>query len=289
MLLEQYMQRQRQEARFISVDESEIREFYERERARLGQRPATVSFEHAMVFAEPSDSAKAEAHREAERVLGMLRDGDDFADLARRFSHDPASRQQGGDLGWHRQGDLVPEFEDVAFRMRQGQISGVVESPFGAHIIKVERIRGPERKLHHILIAAEVTENDIRRARERAEEIRREVEGGRPISDFSREYQRVNLPDSLSIPMDELDQLPSAYASALRTASARDILGPLEVPVSERETAFAVAVVNEVRDAGEFTLDDLRPQIREFLRREKFEDQLAERLRSRMYVDIRLE
>lgn len=290
LLLEQYLQHERRRARFISVDESEVREFYERERTRLGQRPATVTIEQAFVFTEPSEAAKAEAREEAERILEMLREGQDFAELARRFSNDPGSRQQGGDLGWHRRGDgLVREFEDAAFRLRAGQTSGVVETPFGAHIIKVERIRAAERRIHHILIAAEVTEEDQRRARARAEEIRDAVRDGTPISAFSRDQQRVQLPDSLSLAIDQLDQLPSGYASALRDASPGDVLGPLEVPISERERAFAIVKVSEIREAGEFTLDDLRPQIREHLRGEKFERHLAEQLRNRMYVDIRLE
>jgi peptidyl-prolyl cis-trans isomerase SurA len=290
LLLERYLQLERRRARFVSVDEGEVREFFEQERHRFGQRPATVTFEQALVFAEASDSAKAEARAEAERILEMIRQGEDFADLARRFSHDPGSRQEGGDLGWYRQGDgLVREFEEVAFQLRTGQISGVVDTPFGAHIIKVERIRAAERKIHHILIAADVTEEDIRSARERAEAIRTAVAGGQPIADFAREQQRIPLPDSLSLPLDQLDQLPSGYASALRAASEDDVLGPLEVPLSPRETAFAVVKVRRIRDAGEFTLDDVRAQIREHLRGEKFQRHLVEQLRGRMHVDIRLE
>jgi peptidyl-prolyl cis-trans isomerase SurA len=290
LLLERYLQQERRRARFISVDEGEVREFFEQERHRFGQRPATVTFEQALVFAEASDSAKAEARVEAERILEMLRQGEDFADLARRFSHDPGSRQEGGDLGWYRQGDgLVREFEEVAFRLRTGQISQVVESPFGAHIIKVERIRAAERQIHHILIAAEVTDEDVSRARERAEAIRLAVAQGTPISDFSREQQRIPLPDSLSLPVDQLDQLPSGYASALRAAGEGDVLGPLEVPLSPRETAYAIVKVRRIRDAGEFTLDDVRAQIREHLRGEKFQRQVVDQLRSRMHVDIRLD
>lgn len=289
LLLEQYLQRERQRARFISVDESEVREFFEQEQARFGQRPATITFEQAVVFSEPSESAKVEARQEAERILGMLQEGEDFADLARRFSHDPGSRQQGGDLGWHRQGDLVREFEEVAFRLRTGQVSGVVDSPFGAHIIKVERIRGAERKLHHILIAADVSDEDVGRARERAEEIKQSVEAGTPISEFSRNQQRLQLPDSLSLPLDQLDQLPSGYAAALRSAGEGDVIGPLDVPISPQETAFAVVKVLRVRDAGQYALDDVRSQIREHLRGEKFQRHVVEQLRSRMHVDIRLE
>jgi peptidyl-prolyl cis-trans isomerase SurA len=289
LLLERYIQGKRQQARFISVDESEVREFFEQQRHQLGDRPATVTFEQAIIFSEPSDSAKAVARDEAEGILQRLRDGEDFAELARRFSHDPGSRQRGGELGWHRRGDgLVEEFEDVAFRLRPGQVSGVVETPFGAHIIKVERARGAERKIHHILIAADVTDADLRRARERAEEIRRSVEAGASISDYSRESQRLNLPDSLSLPMDQLDQLPSGYATALRAAGEGEVLGPLELPLSERETAFAVVKVRRLREAGEFTLDDVRSQIRERLRGEKFEERLLRDLRAEIYVDVRL-
>jgi hypothetical protein len=137
------------------------------QRGRLGQRPATVSLQQAIIKPQPSDSAKAAARRRATEVLEELRRGGDFEVLARRHSQDP-SASQGGMLGWFRQGQMVRPFEMVAYAMRPGDVSGIVETEYGFHIIKLEKVRGPERQARHILIRPEVTPADVEAARAQA-------------------------------------------------------------------------------------------------------------------------
>jgi foldase protein PrsA len=72
-----------------------------------------------------------------QEILDRLAKGEDFADLASEFSTDPGSKDQGGDLGWFPRGMMVPAFEEAAFAMEAGETSGLVESPFGYHIILV--------------------------------------------------------------------------------------------------------------------------------------------------------
>jgi len=79
--------------------------------------------------------------RQAESLRAQAAAGADFADLARRFSKDPTSAERGGDLGFFGRGQMVPAFEEAAFALRAGQISPVVESSFGYHVIKVEERR----------------------------------------------------------------------------------------------------------------------------------------------------
>jgi peptidyl-prolyl cis-trans isomerase D len=80
----------------------------------------------------------------AEELQQKLKNGESFEELAREYSDDPGSAKQGGDLGWVATGEMVKPFEDALFSMNKGEVSDVVESQFGLHLIKLDDIRTPE-------------------------------------------------------------------------------------------------------------------------------------------------
>ena len=118
--------------------------------------------EIAAYIAKHPELDSKQTRAKAEDVLRRVRAGEDFAALAKEFSTDPGTKDKGGDLGWFGPGQMVPEFEKAAFALQPGQVSDIVESQFGYHIIKVDEKRTetkdgkPEEQVHarHILIAA---------------------------------------------------------------------------------------------------------------------------------------
>jgi parvulin-like peptidyl-prolyl isomerase len=132
--------RQRGDIVSLPPTEEEMREYYEAAKGQLGQRPATVSFRQIVVMSEPDTAALRTAFNKADSIRQLLVEGADFAEMAQQFSADPASAARGGELGWFRRGGgLVREFEDAAFRLQPGFHSQPVLTPFGFHIIQVQR------------------------------------------------------------------------------------------------------------------------------------------------------
>jgi parvulin-like peptidyl-prolyl isomerase len=96
--------------------------------------------------ADPTGGATPDPEKQrelAEQVLARVKAGGDFAALANEFSGDPGSKDKGGDLGWTKRFALVPEFEETAYKLQPGEVSGVVKSDFGYHIIKMIERRPP--------------------------------------------------------------------------------------------------------------------------------------------------
>lgn len=87
------------------------------------------------------ESAKKEAKEKAEGILKKVKEGGDFAKLASKYSDDKVAAKKGGDLGFFKKGMMVPEFEKAAFALKPGEVSDVVETPRGFHIIKLEAVK----------------------------------------------------------------------------------------------------------------------------------------------------
>ena len=123
----------------VTVTEEEIKAYYDEHRNEF-TTPEMVKARHILVKVDPSASEeeKKQAYQKAEDILKQVQDGKDFAELATELSDDSHTQSKGGDLGFFSRGKIVKPFEDVAFEMKPGETSGIVETQFGYHIIRVE-------------------------------------------------------------------------------------------------------------------------------------------------------
>lgn len=121
----------------VVVTDEEAKKFYDDNKAGLSEEPQ-VKASHILIGVESAATAgqKEDARKKAESILKELKAGRDFAEAAKAYSTCP-SKEQGGDLGFFGKGQMVPAFEQAAFSMKPGDVSEIVETQFGYHIIKV--------------------------------------------------------------------------------------------------------------------------------------------------------
>ena len=167
----------------VKVPEGELRKYYQ---AHLDQyrQGEEVHARHILISAraEAPPPEQARARSLADSLLRLIRGGADFGDLARRFSQDPGSAPRGGDLGFFPRGRMVPEFNDSAFALQPGQVSGLVRTSFGFHILKVEERHTagtrPFEDVKAVIQNLVAQANADSLARRRAESIRQRIARG---------------------------------------------------------------------------------------------------------------
>lgn len=143
--------------RHVAVAPSEISAFYEGNPDRF-QQPEMVRASHVLIVIPPGtdEAGKAALRARAEAALKAARSGKEFAAVAKQYSQD-ASAQRGGDLGFFPKDQMVPEFAAAAFALQPGQVSDIVETQFGYHVIKVTE-RQPARTVPFAEVTSQIQE-----------------------------------------------------------------------------------------------------------------------------------
>jgi len=132
----------------VAVSDKELRAYYDNHPHSFKQ-PGQVRASHILIKVDPQaeQSQRAEARKRIEEIQQKLQKGEDFATLAKGFSEGPSSAK-GGDLGYFRRGQMVKPFEEAAFALKPGEVSDLVETRFGYHLIKVIE-KKPETKMSY--------------------------------------------------------------------------------------------------------------------------------------------
>ncbi len=268
----------------IPPSDAQMREYWEANKGQLPKRPAVVSFRQIVITAQPDSAARARALALADSLLGELRRGADFASLARRFSSDSASAAQGGELGWFRRGQMVKGFEIAAFSLRPGELSTVVETEFGFHIIQVERVQPAEIQARQILIAPEISAAQVDRARHSADSVHDALAAGAPYDVLARRYADENeakLAETVPIA-----QLPAPYQQMLAADSTTGLKPVLRLATGLRPK-FAVVEITKRLPEGELAFEDVKDRIRANLSQDLAVQHYLDLVRRQTYVDVR--
>ena len=294
-LIQRLMRKMQEDGKLppVNVTEQEVQEeFNRRVKDGVPHRPATVTWKQIIINPHPTQKAKDKAKAKADSLLVELKAGADFERVAKRESMDPGSKELGGDLGWHRRGDgLVPDFERWLFVLTPDQLSPVIETVFGYHIIRVDRVRGPEVKARHILISPVMDSGDVARAQVEADSVRTLWLAGVPFDTLAAKHHDFASREETGV-LDPYprDSLPSSYASPFSGKKAGDVF-VFPIPVGGRPNVpkFAVVRIETADPGGEYRLSDVRESVRNDLVFAGTRRRFIDSLRKQTYISIRLD
>jgi peptidyl-prolyl cis-trans isomerase SurA len=287
-MIEGYLGQVRRERRPPPLTDAKVKKYFDEQKDGLGERPATIDLQLVIIAPRAGDSARTAARTQAEELLERIRGGEDFAQLAKRFSQDPGSKELGGDLGWFRENQMVKEFSNVAFSLPPGAVSGVVETSFGFHIIKVEKTKGAERQARHILIVPNLDQIDQERTRATAEEVLEKLRAGAPIDSLVTTYGDPSDSEQGKVGPFPKERLPAPFDEVLADAATGDLVGPFALP-GPRGDRWAVVKVTKVTEQGPYRWEDpvVRTQFRQQLEQQLLMDELVRELKERTFVELR--
>ena len=287
-LMREYIGKVGRERKPPPVTDEDIKAYFEENKAQFGTRPATVSFSQVVIIPKASDSARAAARGRLEEAMKEIRAGADFETVARKYTEEPGGKERGGDLGWFRSGAMVREFDQMAFAMRVGDISPIIETSFGFHIIKLEKVRGAERQARHILVIPEVGAADADRMRATADTVIAKINAGADVDSLSKAVGDPN--EQSRVGPYPLERLPAPYNTVLAEAAAGTVLGPVVLQSATGASKFAVIKVTDRKAAGEYSLDDaqFRQQLERNVSENRMVDEIIRDLKKRMLVEYRI-
>lgn len=273
----------------VRVSDEEIQKEYEASRAVRYTRPEEVHARHILLRVPQNAGAqqRAEVRERARQILERLRQGEDFAALATRYSEDPATKDQGGDLGFFPRGRMEENFERAAFGLEPGGVSDLVETRYGIHIVRVEEKR-PERVLPLEEVRDEIVSRlKMARAREAARDAAFDDSqlalAGKPLGEIAAARGlRVQTPppfaehDSVA----GLPRTPDLAKQAFSTAAGS--VGP----VLQGERHFVVYRVAERIPSRVPELDEIRDRVERALR-EKMASVRAREVAEEIHREVR--
>lgn len=229
-LLAQKLQQQRLGT--TQIGRYEVEEFFQAFRDSLPRVPDEVELSH--IFVRPGFGAaeRATGHRQMQLLLDSIRAGADFEEIARRHSQDPGSAPQGGNLGLVRRGQFVKEFESAVFGLGEGQISGIVETELGLHIVQLIERRGDAVRARHILLRIQRTESSDSTTIMLLDSIKAAAVAGVDFGVLAKKYsedKETNLVGGMLGTLD-LEQLDKSWYATVSALKEGEISKPEKLP-----------------------------------------------------------
>ena len=257
----------------VQISDDQLKIQYQRNIQQY-EVPNRVHVQHILFMtANKPDAEVEEIRKKAEDVLQQARKGAKFEDLAKKYSEDPGSRDKGGDLSWIVQGQTVPEFEKTAFSLAPGQISDLVRTQYGFHIIKVlEKETAHTKPFDEVkdsLRAPLLLSAADKQASDTADQLSAAIRKSSKISldDLATQFHLTTGETRLVSPTDPLLELGNSQ-------DVKDAIfrlqpgGELSLPIRS-DRGYVILALKDKQPAHQGTLEEVRDKVVSDLKRQK--------------------
>lgn len=269
----------------IHITEGEVEEYYKENKIDIPVRPEMYQVGMIVRFIEAGKDTKEKVLVEINKIRDKLNEGADFAELAKEYSDGP-SAANGGNLGFFGKGMMVKPFEAAAFALMPGEISEVIETQFGYHIIKVLEKKGDEVNASHILKMVEATEEDVQANIILMESVLQKLADGEEFSELAKTYSEDEESAVKGGVIGEFtkDTYPEMFKKHLENL---EVGGTTEL-IREQESFYIFSILNKIPER-EYKYTEIFDKLKEMVTSQKeielYENWIKE-LMQETYVEI---
>lgn len=275
----------------IQISRREVEDFFLAYKDSLPRIPEEFELSHIFVVPKPDTAIEQQTRAFMAALLDSLRKGADFAEFARRYSQD-GSAAAGGDLGWAKRGDYVREFEEAVFGLKENQISDIVKTQFGFHIIQLIERRGESVHARHILRQVEKGAASDSAAILLLDSLRVRVLNGESFSELAKAYSedQETKPLGGNLGRASIDQLQEPLASIVKNMNEGEISAPHRVPHGASYGYQIVMVRKRIPEHAPSLETDYRriEQIALQFKKARISMEWIEELKKHIYWEVRM-
>lgn len=277
----------------IKASDKEVKDFFAQYRDSIPEATTEYEIAHLYLTRTVTDDEKKIAYDKAKQILDSIKSGVNFEDLARRNSDDVQSAKQGGDLGFAKRGMFVKEFEEVLFNLKAGEISDIVETEYGYHIIKATDKRADQVRSSHILVMYPKLESNDFQTISKLKDIKADILSGKitfedAVKKYSQEKETADKGGYLGFV--NAEKLDSNVAAELKIMSPGQISDPLRVG-DERNYGYELMKVISIKPAHKLSLETDYDKIKkyaEFFKENTEMDKWLKDIRRTIFIDIKM-
>ena len=277
----------------IKVSDKEVKEFYNVYKDSLPDQSDEYELAHIILSRKVSEAEKTAAKNLALELLDSVKQGMDFSELARKYSGDSMSAIQGGDLGYAKKGTFVKEFEEAVYSLKPGEVSDIVETEFGYHIITLNEKQGDKVKTQHILIKFPKLESSDFETIAFLKELKSKINDGQITFDSAAKEYSEDMNTKLKggyIGLIPAEQLDSNTIGILNALSPGQISDPVRIGSSE-QYGYELFKLVRINPSHKLSLSTDYEKIKNYavsFKESQEMEKWIEEMKETIYVDIRM-